>query len=814
MNTISRRHFIEVLAGAGVAVASGGWATDRLLAMVEEGTLRSPRLPGVQRWVPSLCRLCPAGCGIRVRLVDGLPVGLEGNRSDPVSAGGLCPAGLAGLQELVHPDRVRTPLRRDGPRGSGKWSVISWDEGLEEVAISLRILRSQGRPEAFGVLERGDSELTRRWLQRVMRAFGSPNLITASGPSSWRAAWAYAADRSLPPVADLANSDFILSFGHELFETDGHPVWQSKSWGRMRAPTAPPGVSVAYVGPRVSPSAIRADLRVAVRPGTEAALALGLVGILIMEDRVDRTFVDRWTTGFYSREEPRGPDRQGFESFVRRRYSPEDVSRITGASLDEIFRLARVLGSSQRPVAIVGRAPLSGEDGMATAMAIIALNLTLGAVGRPGGYVAASTPPLDFPEPVVPDAIARRGLSALRVDRPDPPPLSAVGQCPARLAANLLSGKPYRLEVLLIHGVNPVHAWPGAKAFEDALATVPLVVAVGPVVDETARWADLVFPEASFLETWQLLPPALGLPFEYVGVQQPAVEPLYESRSFEDMWFALARRVGEPVAGAVPSGTFAEWLPSAAAGLFHSGRGTIASGVNELRVADFMQTRGWRAPGPKTSEAFWEALRGAGSWLGGPPAERSPAQLLGASERGRFEFWPPRFERDASKQSGSSIPAAALYEGRSGRADGNGRAGAFAHAGDYPLRLLLFDTNTLWEGRTALTPLMLELSGFREDIAWDSWVEIHPETAHRNRISDGDRVRVESPAGALLVRARIAPIVPPDAVAMPRGLGHKHFGRFANGVGVNPLALLPATVDPWTGSAILGVQVRLASVRV
>jgi anaerobic selenocysteine-containing dehydrogenase len=810
MTTIRRRQFIQILAGAGVAVASGGWFTERLLAMVEEGALPSPRGPGAQRWVPSLCRLCPAGCGIRVRLVDDLPVGLEGNRSDPVSAGGLCPAGLAGLQDLVHPDRVRTPLRRNGPRGSGKWSAISWDEGLEEVATALRRLRSQGRPEAFGVLERGDSELTGRWLKRVMQAFGSPNLITPSDPSNWRAAWAYMAGRPAPPVADLANSDFILSFGHELFETDGHPVWQSKVWGRMRAPAAPPGVSVAYVGPRVSPSAIRADLRVAVRPGTEAVLALGLAGILVMEDRLDRRFVDRWTTGFYSREEPTDPERQGFEGFVRRRYSPEDVSRITGASLDEIFRLGRALGRSQRPVAIVGQAPLSGENGLAAAAAIVALNLSLGAVGRPGGYVAAGTPPLGFPEPVVPDAVARRGLSAPRVDRPDPPALAIVERSPARLAANLVAGKPYPLEVLLIHGVNPVHAWPGGKTFESALATVPLVVAVGSVLDETARWADLVLPEATFLESWQLLPPALELPFEYVGLQQPAVESLYQSRSFEDIWFAVARRVGEPVASTVPAGAYAEWLPSAASGLFRSGRGTIASSVHEQKIADFMQARGWRAPGPRTPESFWEELKGSGSWLDASRAERSPAQLLGAGERGRFEFWPSRFERDVREQSGSSAPRAALYEGRSGR---GGIADGTAHAGDYPLRLLLFDTNTLWEGRTALTPLMLELSGFRENIAWDSWVEIHPETAHRNRIRDGDRVRVESPAGALLVRARIAPIVPPAAVAISRGLGHEHFGRFANGVGVNPLVLLPATVDPWTGSAVLAAQVRLTPVR-
>ncbi|MEK7837837.1 MAG: twin-arginine translocation signal domain-containing protein, partial [candidate division NC10 bacterium] len=110
MSALSRREFLATLAAGGVVAASSGWFTRRLFAMAEEGTLRAPPGPGVERWVPTLCRMCPAGCGIQVRLLDGLPVGLEGNHTNPLSAGGLCPAGFAGLQELVHPDRIRTPL--------------------------------------------------------------------------------------------------------------------------------------------------------------------------------------------------------------------------------------------------------------------------------------------------------------------------------------------------------------------------------------------------------------------------------------------------------------------------------------------------------------------------------------------------------------------------------------------------------------------------------------------------------------------------------------------------------------------------------
>jgi anaerobic selenocysteine-containing dehydrogenase len=811
MSGISRRQFIATLATAGVAVTAGSWFTDRLFAMTQEGTLPVPRAPGVQTWVPSLCRLCPAACGIRVRLVDGLPVGLEGNRTNPASAGGLCPAGFAGLQELVHPDRVRTPLRRAGARGSGRWTAISWDEAFEEIAAPLRKMRREGRPQAFAVLERGDSPLTQFWLERALRAYGSPNLVLDGAHETWRAAWAYTAGAGRVPAADLSNTDFILSFGHELFETDGHPVWQSKAWGRLRAPAVAQPPTFVYVGPRLSPTAARADLRIAVHPGQEGVLALGLVHILITEDLVNRSFLERWTAGYRGQGQGASPAGEGFESFVRRHYAPEEVSRRTGVSVSQIFRLGRALGFARRPVVLVGPSALRGEGGMASAMAVIALNLAVGSVGRAGGFVPGGSAPLALPAPRDADPVARQGLRAPRLDGAGSETLAAVEQSPARLMKNLANGNPYPLGVLLVHGVNPVHEWPGGSAIEQALTHTGLVVVVGRVPDETADLADLVLPEASSLETWGILPAPHGVPIDYAALQQPAIGPLYESRSFEDMWFELARRIGEPVAGAVPGGTYADWLPEAAAGLFRAGRGTIAGSTSEEGIATFMEARGWKVGGPPTAAAFWEAFRQSGSWIDDPGAERSPRGILGRGVE-RFDFWPAQLLRDAAKLEGTPVTSETIYVGADGAPTEGPPENAAAEA--FPLRLLLFDVNTVWAGRTALTPVMLEMTGFREDIAWDSWVEIHPDTARRSGIRQGDRVRLDSPAGSLLARARLAPVVPPDAVAMPRGLGHRHFGRFASDVGANPVALVSPVPDRWTGAAAFGARIRLARVRV
>jgi molybdopterin-containing oxidoreductase family iron-sulfur binding subunit len=158
------------------------------------------------------------------------------------------------------------------------------------------------------------------------------------------------------------------------------------------------------------------------------------------------------------------------------------------------------------------------------------------------------------------------------------------------------------------------------------------------------------------------------------------------------------------------------------------------------------------------------------------------------------------------------VGGAPIYEGAHGAANKLRSGDTADHT--YPLRLLLFDTNTLWAGRTALTPVMLEMTGHREDIAWSSWVEIHPETARRGGITQGARVRLESPTGSLVTRARIVSVVPPDVVAMPRGLGHRHFGRFASGVGANPIELVAAGSDPRTGVMASDTRVRLTPVPV
>jgi anaerobic selenocysteine-containing dehydrogenase len=139
---INRRDFLKMGGGAGMAIALGGgfWK------WYQFPTAEKPNELGLEKWVPTVCAQCMGGCGILVRVIDGRAVNITGNPLHPVNRGTLCAKGIAGLQGLYDPDRIRAPLKRSGRRGEGRWQVISWNEALSSVTESLKKMRQHGEP--------------------------------------------------------------------------------------------------------------------------------------------------------------------------------------------------------------------------------------------------------------------------------------------------------------------------------------------------------------------------------------------------------------------------------------------------------------------------------------------------------------------------------------------------------------------------------------------------------------------------------------------------------------------------------------------
>ncbi|MBI3988394.1 MAG: molybdopterin-dependent oxidoreductase, partial [candidate division NC10 bacterium] len=340
--------------GGTAATAASGCALKAWGDLQEAVQEEERGFPGVEEWVTSTCGQCPAGCGIRVRVVDGKAVRIEGNPFHPVNRGGLCPKGVAGLQVLYNPDRLKGPLRRAGARGGGQWEPISWGEGIKTVVAKLALLRERGEPHRLMILSGRSEGLLHRLLARFAEAFGSPNSLNfvAEAP---RPANFFTQGITEPFAYDLERTGFLLSFGYPLVEGGASPVRQMRAYGLLRQGRPGHRARIVQVESRLSLTAAKADKWVPVKPGTLGALALGIAHILVKEGLYDKAFVEEFTFGFEDWKDRDGRWHLGFKRMVLEEYPPSVVSELTGVPLKTIIQLAREFSSAKPALAIGDR---------------------------------------------------------------------------------------------------------------------------------------------------------------------------------------------------------------------------------------------------------------------------------------------------------------------------------------------------------------------------------------------------------------------------------------------------------------------------
>jgi anaerobic selenocysteine-containing dehydrogenase len=798
----SRRGFLKLTAVSTAGAAAG--CAGREIGNVMEALSEEDRVPnGVEQWVTSGCNLCPGGCGVRLRLIDTRAVKLEGNPLHPVSHGGLCPVGQAALQLLYNPDRVKGPRRRVGARGSGQWEALSWDEALKTLLAQLRELRERGEPHTLLIATGRSRGLMPELFRRFARAFGTPNVLQLDDhdPSS-DALWLTQGIRE-PIAYDLENAKYILSFGVPLVDGWWAPVRQMRALVQVRQGTPGRRGKLVQVEPRLSPTAAKADEWIPVNPGTEGALALGLAHVLVADGLFDRRFVAERTLGF-----------EDFRALLLKEYTPSAVAKITGVPEETIRRLAREFAGFGPGVAI---GPAGGQSNdRETAWAIHALNALAGSIDRPGGALVARTAPLAQRPEAALDEKARKGLTM-------PTLPGAQGDEPfaersfALLAEVIKSGKPYRVKALFLWEANPAFTEPDPGRIRQALSEIPFVVSFSSFVDESTEYADLILPDHTFLEAWHDDPPPPGLPYPVIGVAQPAVEPLHETRHTGDVILALARELGGGVSGALPWKEFKEVMLASVEGLYRSRRGMVFTKHEASEPPRPLKEWEWAPPPYKSFKEFWEDLVNKGGWIDPSYRYGDWARVL-RTPSGKFEFDSQALRRQVEARARAQGRTPAEFLGALGLSVRDDRA-FLPHyeppwvAGEepsFPLVLLPFRLLTLGDGSQANLPFLQERLAPHANVQWGSWVEVNPETAKKLGISDGEWVWVRSAAGKVKVRVRLYAGIMPQAVAMPMGQGHTALGRYARGIGVNPMRLLGAERDPLSGMPARATRVRVS----
>jgi anaerobic selenocysteine-containing dehydrogenase len=543
------------------------------------------------------------------------------------------------------------------------------------------------------------------------------------------------------------------------------------------------------VDARFSRTAAAAHEWVGVRPGTHAALALGIAYVLIRDELIDDRFVAERVSGFEDFTDVDGRRRDGYRSLVTRHYRTEEVSAVTGVSVSRITELAHAFARFRPAVAVCGSDVTRSPDGLLDGLAVHSLNVLVGNISQAGGVMFGDEPPLEPLPPPVLDATARAGLKRGPVGDVGVP--FGSGDQPLRFAETIAGGSESQVEALLLYYANPLESSARADLWRSALDRIPFVVSFSPFLDETSGYADVVLPDLLPYERWQDAPTPQSYPYPVWGLSRPLVDPPEGGIHTGDAVLTVARELGGSVAEALPFEGFESLLKARARGLFSSHRGMLLGDEFERRHHRQMEQRGWWLPQHGDFDSFWEDLVGRGGWVDLFYDYSDPSRVSRRPD-GRIALMPEELLRVLDTEGHTGEPFSPVSQT------------SLAVAVEFPLRLIPYRLSTLASGTLALERWLVELPSVLPGVFWRPWVEVSAETARDLGLADRSTVWVVSARGRYRARLKVYAGTAPGTVCAPYRLRHP------DGEPANPLQLLDDSRDSLTGLlSWFTTQVRL-----
>lgn len=489
--------------------------------------------PGIEH-KDGLCGICPAGCWVTVRLEDGK---IQQVQPQDHPLGAICTNG-AHSGEIVHDaDRLKYPVRRVGPKGTFEFERISWDEAFATITDRLEQIKAESGPEATAIYTgRGSFDLALcdvfqpagvavSSASSVLFPFGSPNTLGVG-------ALCYVSFAMIAPHVTFG--EYYITLDVELEEAELIVVW-----GANPATDSPPialeqirrakarGADVIVIDPRRSDTAKEVDAEwIPIRPGTDGALALGLIEVLIREELYDEEFAEDWTVGF-----------DELKTYVQH-FRPEVVEEITGVPTDKIRELARRLARARGASPVMYTGLEYSDSGVQAIRAVFSLWALAGQLDVPGGLVIRMREN-KFPinrEGLIPNPDVRKALGRDRF------PVYSIyrGESHAiALPDSVLQGEPYKIRSLIILGGSIITAWPNPERWRETLGALDFLVSINRHLTADAAYADIVLPATTYYENTSYM--VYGPVFK---IREKLIEPIGEARSDYLILTELAERLG------------------------------------------------------------------------------------------------------------------------------------------------------------------------------------------------------------------------------------------------------------------------------
>ena len=500
-------------------------------------------------------------CGINAHVKNGKLINVEGMREHAASKGVLCPRGIHLPDYVYAPDRLKFPMIK------GKDGVLkraTWDEALNTIADKLKEIKDEfGAHAIAGSVGSIGAEdiLVSAFAQRFRGALGTPNFFSVEAHCFRSRIMSRLFTFGSYPTSDIDHSDLIILWGK-------NPDASEPPVGARLHKAIDEGMRLIVIDP-IKTRLAKRGMHLPIRPGTDAALALAMIHVIISEDLYDKEFVENYTVGF-----------DKLVAHVKK-YPPEKVSEVCGIPTADIYMISRMFAGAQNASIKQGIASIDQHiNGFQTGRAIAILQAITGNFAKPGGWV--STPLLRMTDLRIPVEEKPIGAEEYPIFHSFWGRTAPYGQ-QMLLPETILTGKPYPIKAMIVSGGNPVASWPDAKKLREAFRKLDLLVVTELFMTETAKLADIVLPVCSTAETLGLAYNyALTMGIPYVMLSRKLIEPLGECKPAWWIYAELGRKMGfeeyfpwqtdEEVVDHIlePSGLSVDKLEEIPEGVFHA----------------------------------------------------------------------------------------------------------------------------------------------------------------------------------------------------------------------------------------------------
>lgn len=633
-------------------------------------------------------------------------------KESPLNRGKLCPKSHAAPQWVYSLQRLKHPMKRVGKKGSGQFKRISWDEALDIIADKLQEQKEKYGPESLAILSPARRSYS-DYLYRFLMVHGSPN-YGHSGICAMQNSFSFAYTLGVPWLfqkADYERSNLILYWGKQ-------PVYSGSSKGGTRTliEAKERGAKIAAIKPTLEPDAALADLWVPIRPGTDAALALAMLHVIINERLYDETFVVKWCYGFDKLEEH------------IQKYPPEWAESVTGLPADQIRQAAEMYARTERASIDLGNGIEHAPSASDASRAIAILIAITGHLDRPGGNIVpvGSTMPtprtVHLRERYTPEWIEK--LVAPEFPRPFQPFIEGTSSAYYKIFDSVISEAPYPIKCIVAPGTQPTVSTRGPKRIIEALEKLDFYVVIDVTRTADMDFADVVVPVSTPYET--------DHPFEHtvnwIMARNRVIEPLGEYKSIYEFWLDLGVRMGYG----------SDFWDGDMEACMNDQLEPLGITIQELRDCPTGMVYPMK---PMVYEKYEEIFSSASPRLSKAPYLPQQKVAIYNSTFEKYGFRPLPVWRE---------PPESL-------------TGTPRLSRKYPLIFSDFHTSKVYNASWLRNvPFLREVLPFPA-------LQIHPAAASLRGIDDGDWVIVESPHGYIRLKAQVNPGIRPDTVMALHG---------------------------------------------